>query len=286
MEYTENDLKVGTKLRCTKAKPVWWTVGKVYDVSLSEDGMLIIIDDNGDYAYADYMLFCLEGKHNPVAFEIIKEEEQIKYTEEDLYEGMKLRCVDNSVVKWWTIGKEYEIVKSVSKLDVDKMGAYYILDDEGDKHDTEVSILRGLNDKNAIIRFEVVEERKEMQKYAKITKYDGIKNIDKRNGLEIGKTYKIVSYDNAFTDDCRIYLNDEHPRYFISEAQYELVEKEHPVADVKVDVKEAIQAKIDALTTEAERLFTKRDRLEEHAINLNAKARRLEEVVETIKEFE
>ncbi|AZU99884.1 putative tail length tape-measure protein [Enterococcus phage vB_EfaH_EF1TV] len=51
-------------------------------------------------------------------------------------------------------------------------------------------------------------------------------------------------------------------------------------------MKEAIQAKIDALTTEAERLFTKRDRLEEHAINLNAKARRLEEVVETIKEFE
>ncbi|AII28511.1 hypothetical protein [Enterococcus phage ECP3] len=65
-----------------------------------------------------------------------------------------------------------------------------------------------------------------------------------------------------------------------------MVEKEYPVADVKVDVKEAIQAKIDALTTEAERLFTKRDRLEEHAINLNAKARRLEEVVETIKEFE
>lgn len=43
---------------------------------------------------------------------------------------------------------------------------------------------------------------------------------------------------------------------------------------------------IDALTTEAERLFTKRDRLEQHAINLNAKARKLEEVLETIKEFE
>ncbi|UYB00753.1 hypothetical protein GMNKNHGO_00126 [Enterococcus phage vB_Efa29212_3e] len=37
MRYTENDLKVGTKLRCTKAEPVWWTVGKVYDVSLREE---------------------------------------------------------------------------------------------------------------------------------------------------------------------------------------------------------------------------------------------------------
>lgn len=201
MRYTENDLKVGTKLRCTKAEPVWWTVGKVYDVSLREDGVLIIIDDNGHSAYMDYVLYCLNGKHNPVAFEIIKEE-------------------------------------------------------------------------------------KEMPKYAKITKYAGLNNIDKRNGLEIGKTYKIVSYDNALTNDCRIYLNDKHPRYFISETQYELVEKEYPVADVKADVKEAIQAKIDELRNEAEHLFKKRDRLEQHGINLNKKAQKLKEVIETIKEFE
>lgn len=201
MKYTENDLKVGTKLRCTKAEPVWWTVGKVYDVSLREDGVLIIIDDNGHSAYMDYVLYCLNGKHNPVAFEIIKEE-------------------------------------------------------------------------------------KEMPKYAKTTKYAGLNNIDKRNGLEIGKTYKIVSYDNALTDDCRIYLNDKHPRYFISETQYELVEKEYPVADVKADVKEAIQAKIDELRNEAEHLFKKRDRLEQHGINLNKKAQKLKEVIETIKEFE
>lgn len=201
MRYTENDLKVGTKLRCTKAEPVWWTVGKVYDVSLREDGVLIIIDDNGHSAYMDYVLYCLNGKHNPVAFEIIKEE-------------------------------------------------------------------------------------KEMQKYAKITKYAGFDGMDERKGLEIGKTYKIVSYEDVFTDDCRIYLNDKHPRYFISETQYELVEKEYPVADVKADVKEAIQAKIDELRNEAEHLFKKRDRLEQHGINLNKKAQKLKEVIETIKEFE
>lgn len=125
-----------------------------------------------------------------------------------------------------------------------------------------------------------------MEKYAKITKYAGFDGMDERKGLEIGKTYKIVSYEDVFTDDCRIYLNDKHPRYFISETQYELVEKEYPVADVKADVKEAIQAKIDELRNEAEHLFKKRDRLEQHGINLNKKAQKLKEVIETIKEFE
>ena len=60
-------------------------------------------------------------------------------------------------------------------------------------------------------------------------------------------------------------MNEEHPHYYISESQYELVEKEYPVATVKVDVKEVIQAKLEELKTEA---------------------RKLEEVIETIKEFE
>lgn len=262
MEYTENDLKVGTKLRCTKAKPVWWTVGKVYDVSLGEDGVLIIIDDNGHSAYVDYMLYCLNGKHNPVAFEIIKEEKEMsKYVE---VTSLLESTPDEEVID---IGKKYEVVSE------EEDGVYIYANESQPKYFIY----------NKQFKFvEQNDEEKEMPKYAKITKYAGLNEINKRNGLEIGKTYKIVSYDNALTNDCRIYLNDKHPRYFISETQYELVEKEHPVADVK----EAIQAKIDALTTEAERLFTKRDRLEEHAINLNAKARRLEEVVETIKEFE
>lgn len=136
MKYTEKDIKEGTKLRCTKATPSWWTVGKLYNVSLHDDGILQITDDNGHCAYLDYMLDCLNGNHKPVAFKIVEEE------------------------------------------------------------------------------------------------------------------------------------------------------KEVPALEAKADVKEVIQAKIDALTTEAERLFTKRDRLEQHAINLNAKVRKLEEVLETIKEFE
>ncbi|QHJ73497.1 tail length tape-measure protein [Kochikohdavirus PBEF19] len=276
MEYTENDLKVGTKLRCTKAKPVWWTVGKVYDVSLGEDGVLIIIDDNGHSAYVDYMLYCLNGKHNPVAFEIIKEEKEMsKYVE---VTSLLEYTPDEEVID---IGKKYEVVSE------EEDGVYIYANESQPKYfiyNKQFKFVKQNDEEKEFV--EQNEEEKEMPKYAKITKYAGFNEIDKRNGLEIGKTYKIVSYDNALTNDCRIYLNDKHPRYFISETQYELVEKEHPVADVKVDVKEAIQAKIDALTTEAERLFTKRDRLEEHAINLNAKARRLEEVIKTIEEFE
>ena len=202
MKYTEKDIKEGTKLRCTKGRPSWWTVGKLYNVSLNDDGILQITDDNGHCAYPDYMLDCLNGKHNPVSFEI-------------------------------------------------------------------------------------VEEEKEMKKYAKITKYAGFNDIDKRNGLKIGKTYKIVNF-SPVSEDCYIYLNEEHPRYFISEIQYELVEKEGPTlkANVNVDVKEVIQAKIEQLRTDAEIIANKRNRMEWQMFNLNSKANKLEEVLETIKEFE
>lgn len=64
--------------------------------------------------------------------------------------------------------------------------------------------------------------------------------------------------------------------------RFEIVEEEKEVPTLK----EGIQAKVDELTTEAEHLFRKRDRLEQHRINLNKKAQKLKEVLETIKEFE
>ena len=130
------------------------------------------------------------------------------------------------------------------------------------------------------------EEEKEMTKYAKITKYAGLGASDKEVGLEIGKSYKIVEYKNVLTDDCYVYVSDEYPHYFISETQYELVEKEVPTLKASVDLKSVIQAKIDELTTEAEIIANKRNRMEMQMFNLNAKARKLEEVIETIKEFE
>lgn len=347
MKYTENDIKEGTKLRCTKTIPEWWQLGKVYTVSLN-DGILQITDDNGDGAYTDFMLDCLNGNYTTLSFEIVEEEKEMtkyvevthlmdftpdkelltvgnkyevveenldgvsikvnestpnyfvynnqikrveekemKYTEKDLYEGMELLCIDNGGWSLWETGEIYTVTKSnlSGKLIIegdDEVGRTF--------RDTE-AILGYLNGERGT-RLSTIEdqkeEEKEMKKYAKITKYAGLSGTDKENGLEIGKEYEIVKFSSVL-EDCYIYLNEEHPSYFISETQYELVEKEKAPtlkANVKVDVKEVIQAKIDALTIEAERLFTKRDRLEQHAINLNAKARKLEEVLETIKEFE
>ncbi|QBZ69158.1 tail length tape-measure protein [Enterococcus phage vB_EfaS_Ef6.1] len=286
MKYTEKDITVGTKLRCTKARPSWWTVGKLYNVSLNDDGILQITDDNGHCAYPDYMVDCLNGKHNPVAFEIVEEEKEMKYTEKDLYEGMELLCIDNGGWSLWETGEIYTVTKSnlSGKLIIegdDEVGRTF--------RDTE-AILGYLNGEREM-RLSTIEdqkeEEKEMTKYAKITKYAGLIDTDKENGLEIGKEYEIVKFSSV-SEDCWVYLNDKRPEYFISETQYELVEKEVPKlkANVNVDVKEAIQDKIDELRTEAEHLFKKRDRLEQHGINLNKKAQKLKEVLETIKEFE
>jgi hypothetical protein len=202
----------------------------------------------------------------------------MKYTEKDLHKGMKLRCVSTIEPHWWNVGKQYEVEKRTDGL--------FIMKDETGYIWNRWLILDFLNGKSHC-KMEIVEEEKEMTKYAKITKYLGPHNIDKRLGLEIGKTYKIVEYKSTLTDDCYIYLNDEYPYYFISERQYELVEKEEtPTFKTTIDLKSSVQAKIDSLTTEAEHLFKKRDRLEQQAINLSKKARKLNNLIESIKEFE
>lgn len=72
MQYTEKDIKEGTKLICTKANIIWWTVGKLYEVKLTKDDSLSIKDDHGHDAYTDYMLDCLNGDHI-VKFEIVEQ---------------------------------------------------------------------------------------------------------------------------------------------------------------------------------------------------------------------
>ncbi|WKV24188.1 hypothetical protein [Enterococcus phage SSMH02] len=135
-------------------------------------------------------------------------------------------------------------------------------------------------------QFKYVEqnkEEKEMTKYAKITKYAGLIDTDKENGLEIGKTYKIVSYADVFTDDCYIYLNEEHPRYFISEKQYELVENEVPVALIEVDTLKLIEAKIEQLRDEQENLHNKRMRIKHQEEALREKRMKLKEAKKSLE---
>lgn len=245
-------------------------VGKKYKVVEERGG--------GVYIYANekapkYFLYNDQFKE-------VEEEEQMQYTEKDIKEGTKLRCKNDKGFSHWTTGKVYTVQYGTINN--------YVEADDG----TEIAIrgmLSRLNKENRCdADFEIIKEEKEMKKYAKITKHAGLIDTDKENGLEIGKEYEIVKFSSV-SEDCWVYLNDKRPEYFISETQYELVEKEEvPTlkANVTVDVKEVIQAKVDELTTEAEHLFKKRDRLEQQAINLNAKARKLEEVIETIKEFE
>lgn len=172
----------------------------------------------------------------------------MKYTKNDLYEGMKLRCVSTIEPHWWNVGKQYEVEKRTDGL--------FILKDETGYIWNSWLILDFLNGKSHC-KMELVEEEKEMKKYAKITKYAGLIDTDKENGLEIGKEYEIVRFSDV-SEDCWVYLNDKRPEYFISETQYELVEKEElPTLKANVDLKSVIQAKLDELTTEAERLFKK-----------------------------
>lgn len=198
-----------------------------------------------------------------------------EYNKNDIKDGMELRCTDNGGWGHWTTGKVYKVFKNM-------MGLLVIQSDTGGQREITdiVQYLNGV----ANAKFELLnEEEKEMTKYAKITKYDGL-YADRMDGLEIGKEYKIISYDNPYNDDCRIYLNENQPNYYISEEHYELVEK--PTFKTTIDLKSSVQAKIDELKNEAEHLFKKRDRLEQQAINLNKKARKLNKLIETIKEFE
>lgn len=199
-----------------------------------------------------------------------------EYNKNDIKDGMQLRCTDNGGWEHWTTGKVYNVFKNMMGLLVIQSDTY------GQREVTDiVQYLNGVSK----AKFELInEEEKEMTKYAKITKYAGLIDTDKENGLEIGKEYEIISYDNPYNDDCRIYLNENYPNYYISEEQYELVEK--PTFKTTIDLKSSVQAKIDSLTTEAEHLFEKRDRLEQQAINLSKKARKLNKLIETIKEFE
>lgn len=288
MKYTAKDITVGTKMICKDNKDTpWWTNGKIYEVqkSILPESGLCIIDDQDSERYSEGILARLNNDSNGVNFEIVEEEKEMKYTEKDLYEGMELLCIDGGGWDFWETGEIYTVTKS-------ELTGQLIIAGEGERSLRGTQDILGYLNGEREMRLSTIvdqkEEEKEMTKYAKITKYAGIGDADKENGLEIGKEYEIVSHFEALTDDCYIYLNEERQKYFISGTQYELVEKEGPTlkANVNVDVKEAIQAKIEQLRTDAEIISNKRNRMEWQMFMLNSKANKLEEVLETIKEFE
>lgn len=266
MKYTENDIKEGMKLRCTKANPRWWTVGKLYNVSLNDDGILQITDDNGHGANIHYMLDCLNGNHNPVSFEIVEEEKEMtNYVE--VTKVMEF-TPDEEVIE---IGKKYKVLYPTLS------GVYIYASKAQPKY--------FIYNNQFKYSFESNKEEKEMKKYAKITKYAGLIDTDKENGLEIGKEYEIVKFSSV-SEDCWVYLNDKRPEYFISETQYELVEKEEAPtlkANVKVDTLEVIEAKIEQLANEQTNLYNKRMRIKEQEESLREKRIKLKEAKKSLE---
>lgn len=145
------------------------------------------------------------------------------------------------------------------------------------------------------------EEEEEETEYTEEDLYEGmqlicIKNDSGRSLWEIGEIYEITKTNTGEliipeagfrgvrdASDILYYLNndDGEVRFKVLPGQKDKKSKEEAASVAK-----NIQAKIDELTTEAEKLFAKRDRVNDQAINLNAKARRLEELLEAIKEFE
>lgn len=78
MKYTENDIKVGTKMTCIDNNDTpWWTNGKIYEVKKSKlpTSGLCIIDDQDSERYLEGILARLNNGSTGVQFEIIEEEE-------------------------------------------------------------------------------------------------------------------------------------------------------------------------------------------------------------------
>ncbi|QYS24379.1 tail tape measure protein [Enterococcus phage VEsP-2] len=138
----------------------------------------------------------------------------MKYTEKDITVGTKLRCTKANP-RWGQLGKVYTV-----SLNDD--GILHITDDDGYQVFTTY-MLDCLNEEYSAVTFEIVEEEKEMEKFAKITGYAGTGETDKEVGLCIGSVYELVEYEPQ--GNSYIYLNEDKPRYYVADTQFTLVSK-------------------------------------------------------------
>lgn len=196
----------------------------------------------------------------------------MEYTEKDIKEGMKLRCTDNSNVGYWEVDKVYEVTRNKD------LGL--VIAGEGERSHRTVKYILGVLNGDSKIKFEVVEEKP--VRFAKVT----CVYPPDRGLVEVGHCYKVLK---EFPEGrVRIYLNSKLGNHVLLPDQFVFVDE--PSNDGEKDVEELdveakILAKIEQLTAEAEQLFAKRDRVNEQALNLNAKARKLEESLEVLREY-
>ncbi|WZP35480.1 hypothetical protein [Enterococcus phage vB_Efs25_KEN11] len=185
---------------------------------------------------------------------------------------MKLRCTDNSNVGYWEVDKVYEVTRNKD------LGL--VIAGEGERSHRTVKYILGVLNGDSKIKFEVVEEKP--VRFAKVT----CVYPPDRGLVEVGHCYKVLK---EFPEGrVRIYLNSKLGNHVLLPDQFVFVDE--PSNDGEKDVEElAVEAKIladiEQLKTEAECLFAKRDRVNEQALNLNAKARKLEESLEVLREY-
>lgn len=275
MKYTEKDLYEGMELLCID-NGGWslWETGEIYTVTKSNlSGKLIIEGDDEvgrTFRDTEAILGYLNGERETrlSTIEDQKEEEETmtKYVEVTKLINWSSDPELLEVGKVYKVVEEYKdmlYVKGVSIYVNEEQQSYYLRSDQ-------------------FKYVEQKEEEKEMKKYAKITKYAGLIDTDKENGLEIGKEYEIVKFSSV-SEDCWVYLNDKRPEYFITETQYELVEREYPVAEIKVDILATLEAKIEKLVNEQENLYNKRMRIKHQEEALRDKRMKLIEAKKSLE---
>lgn len=209
----------------------------------------------------------------------------MKYTKKDLKEGMKLRVIDGAGFDFWEEGSVHEVIKRNGTLIID-------YDD---------TLGRGIRNSDDIlsylnleypVKMEVVEEGIMKSTGERLTE-DNIKEGMKvgcvKNAFEphkyftVGKEYEVVRNkcgylgiedddDGGFIWDSAIFNEDR----FV----FEILEEPSEKAALK-----ALDSKIRELNNHQLELFQKCDRINEQAIQLGSKARRLEEAKALIEKY-
>lgn len=209
----------------------------------------------------------------------------MKYTKKDLKEGMKLRVIDDCCYSIWETGSVHELIK--------RNGVLLIEGDDtlGRTSREEQDILNYLNGE-AHVKMEVVEEGIMKSTGERLTRdniKEGMKVVCVKNTYEphqyftVGKEYEVVMdicgdlgiEDNdgeGFIWDTAIFNEDQ----FV----FEILEEPSKKAALK-----ALDNKIRELNNHQQELFQKRDRINEQAILLGSKARRLEEAKALIEKY-
>lgn len=210
--YEASDIKVGQVLLCVDNGGFpFWTTGKRYEVVADEQGKPCLYSDSGEQPLShrtanDISVYLnSQPKNGDVVMQLIEDgkeeptmtEKRKVYTEDDIYEGMKLKCVNDGLFSFWTTGKIYEVTKETT-------GRLHINNDDNSYRDID-DILGYLNG-NANMKLEVYEEPRKEYTLNDIKEGMVLRCTD-------DKGYPFWTTDKEYTvyaDERGKYIQDEH----------------------------------------------------------------------------